>query len=39
MRLVVERIELGFEVCLIFETFVAGVHAVVGANTRILERL
>lgn len=33
MRLVVERVGLGFVVCLIFETFVAAVHAVVGAST------
>jgi len=34
MRLAVERVGLGFVVCLIFETFVAAVHAVVGASTR-----
>lgn len=33
MRLVVERVGLGFVVCLIFATFVAAVHAVVGAST------
>ena len=30
----VEPLRLGFVVCLIFETFVAAVHAVVGASTR-----
>ncbi len=33
MCLVAERVGLGFAVCLIFETFVAAVHAAVGANT------
>lgn len=33
MHLVVERVGLGFVVCLIFATFVAAVHAVVGAST------
>lgn len=36
MRLVVDRIGLGFVVYLIFDAFVAAVHAVVAANTRIL---
>lgn len=33
MRLVVKWVGLGFVVCLIFETFVAGVHAIAGAST------
>lgn len=39
MGLVVEWLGLGVVVCLVFETFVAAVHAVVGANTRTFELL